>query len=92
MANLNAQGIALLVEELVAAVSALGPLGVELFLKLESLLQLGPDEAANVAAAIRAGKKRCRDTVSRTSIRHATDLNRKCRGPALTFQAMPVSR
>ena len=55
MANLNAQAIALLVKELLAAISALGPVGLELFLKLESLLTLGPDEGANVAAAIKAG-------------------------------------
>ena len=55
MTNVNAQAIASLVQELLAAISAVGPLGVELFLKLESLLQLGSDEAANVAAAIKAG-------------------------------------
>jgi hypothetical protein len=55
MASLGAAGIALLVEELLAAISAVGPLGMELFLKLESLFQLGPDEQANVAAAIKAG-------------------------------------
>ena len=55
MANLSAQAIALLVEELLAAISAVGPLGVELYLKLQSLLHLGPDEQANVVAAIKAG-------------------------------------
>ena len=64
MANLNAQGIALLVEELVAAVSAVGPVGVELFLKLESLLQLGPNEAANAASAIKAGLAADADTIA----------------------------
>ena len=64
MANLNAQGIALLVEELLAAISAVGPLGVELFLKLESLLQLGPNEAANVAAAIKAGLAADAETIA----------------------------
>ena len=64
MANLNAQGIALLVEELLAAVSAVGPLGVELFLKLESLLHLGPDAQVNVAAAIKAGLAADAETIA----------------------------
>ena len=45
----------MLIEEILAAIAAVGPLGVELYLKLESLLHLGPDEQANVAAAIKAG-------------------------------------
>lgn len=40
MANLSAQGIALLIEELLAAIAAVGPLGVELYLKLEALFHL----------------------------------------------------
>jgi hypothetical protein len=64
MANLSAQEIALLVEELLAAISAVGPLGVELFLKLESLLHLGPDEAANVASAIKAGLAADAETIA----------------------------
>jgi hypothetical protein len=55
MANLDAQGVAALVEAILAAVTAIGPLGVDLYLKLHSLFQLGPDEQANVAAAIKVG-------------------------------------
>jgi sugar phosphate isomerase/epimerase len=51
----NASAIALLIEEILAAISAIGPTGIELYLKLESLFNLGPDEQANVAAAIKAG-------------------------------------
>jgi hypothetical protein len=64
MASLGAAGIALLVEELLAAISAVGPLGMELFLKLESLFQLGPDEQANVAAAIKAGLAADAETIA----------------------------
>ncbi len=55
MAKLDAQGIALLIGQLLADISAVGPAGIELFLKLQSLFNLGPDEQANVAAAIKAG-------------------------------------
>jgi hypothetical protein len=55
MANLNAQGVATLVEAILAAITAIGPLGIDLYLKLEQLFQLGPDEQANVAAAIKSG-------------------------------------
>jgi hypothetical protein len=55
MAKLDAQSIENLISEILAAVIALGPAGIELFLKLESLFSLGPDEQANVAAAIKAG-------------------------------------
>jgi hypothetical protein len=68
MATLNAQAIALLVEELLAAISAVGPLGVELYLKLQSLLHLGPDEQANVAAAIKAGCMRIRRRLRRSRL------------------------
>ena len=55
MAQLDAQGIANLIQAILAAVTAVGPLGVDLYLKLEQLFQLGPDEQANVAAAIKNG-------------------------------------
>lgn len=51
----DAQAVALLIEAIVGAISAIGPAGVELYLKLESLFHLGPDEQVNVAAAIKAG-------------------------------------
>ena len=54
----------MLVEELLAAISAVGPLGVELYLKLQSLLHLGPDEQANVAAAIKAGLAADEETIT----------------------------
>ncbi len=55
MAQLDAQGIATLIQAILAAITTVGPLGVDLYLKLEQLFQLGPDEQANVAAAISAG-------------------------------------
>ena len=55
MAQLDAQGIANLIQAVLAAVTTLGPVGVDLYLKLEHLFQLGPDEQANVAAAIKNG-------------------------------------
>jgi hypothetical protein len=41
-----------------------GARGVELYLKLQSLFNLGPDEQANVAAAIAAGLSADADTIS----------------------------
>jgi hypothetical protein len=64
MAKLDAQGFAVLVEAILAAVTALGPVGVDLYLKLHSLFQLGPDEQENVAAAVRAGLAADADTIS----------------------------
>jgi hypothetical protein len=64
MGNLNAQGVALLIEAIVGAISAIGPAGVELYLKLESLFRLGSDEQANVAAAIKAGLDADTDTIA----------------------------
>ena len=53
-----------LIAEILAAVTVAGPSGVELFLKLESLLNLGPDEQANVAAAIKAGLTADAETIA----------------------------
>ncbi len=64
MAKLVAQGMANLISEILAAVTTVGPAGMELFLKLESLFQLGPDEQANVAAAIRAGLAADADSIA----------------------------
>jgi hypothetical protein len=55
MATVDIDEIGMFVEKLVAAIAAAGPVGIELFLKLESLLSLGPDAQANVVAAIKAG-------------------------------------
>jgi hypothetical protein len=41
-----------------------GPAGIELYLKLESLFHLGPDEQVNVAAAIKAGLAADSDTIA----------------------------
>ncbi|HKS73891.1 MAG TPA: hypothetical protein VJQ82_11895 [Terriglobales bacterium] len=60
----DAQGVALLIEAIVGAISAIGPAGVELYLKLESLFHLGPDEQVNVAAAIKAGLDADSDTIA----------------------------
>lgn len=64
MAQLDAQGIANLIQAILAAITTVGPLGVDLYLKLEHLFQLGPDEQANVAAAIKAGLAADADTVA----------------------------
>lgn len=64
MAKLGAEGIATLIAEILAAVTAIGPAGIELFLKLESMFSLGADEQANVAAAIQAGLAADADTVA----------------------------
>jgi len=64
MANLDADGVAKLISEILTAVVAVGPVGVELFLKLESLFALGPDEQANVTAAIKAGLAADAETIA----------------------------
>lgn len=64
MAKLTAEELVNLVEAILQAVTVAGPLGVELFLKLEHVFQLGPDEQANVAAAIKAGLAADGDTIA----------------------------
>jgi hypothetical protein len=64
VAKLDAQGIALLIAQLLGDITAVGPAGIELFLKLQSLFNLGPDERANVAAAIKAGLAADTDTIA----------------------------
>ena len=64
MAKISAQGIALLIGQLLSDITAVGPAGIELFLKLQSLFNLGPDEQANVAAAIKAGLAADADTIA----------------------------
>jgi len=61
---LDAQGIANLIQAVLTAIAAVGPLGVDLYLKLEQLFQLGPDEQANVAAAIKNALAADADTVA----------------------------
>jgi hypothetical protein len=56
-----------LISEIVALILQLGPLGVDLFLKLEGLLNLGSDEKANIANAIAASNTADADTISKVS-------------------------
>ena len=42
------------IAEIIQLITAIGPLGVQLFLKLEASLNLGPDEKQNIANAIAA--------------------------------------
>ena len=64
MAQLDPQAIANLIQAILAAITTIGPLGVDLYLKLEQLFQLGPDEQANVAAAIKSALAADADTVA----------------------------
>lgn len=56
-----------LLQEIVALVLQLGPLAVDLIVKLEGLLNLGPDEKANIANAIAASNTADADTVARVA-------------------------
>ena len=64
MAKLKAEEFVNLVQAIMQAVTAIGPLGVELYLKLEQVFQLGPDEQANVAAAIKSGLSADQQTIA----------------------------
>lgn len=56
-----------LLAEIVALILQLGPLGVDLFVKLEGLMNLTPDEKTNIANAIAASNKADNDTISRVA-------------------------
>jgi hypothetical protein len=56
-----------LIEEIVALIVQLGPLAVDLFVKLEGLLNLTPDEKKNIANAIAAAQAADQDTVARVA-------------------------
>ena len=56
-----------LIEEIVALIVQLGPLAVDLFVKLEGLLNLGPDEKKNIANAIAAAQAADQDTINRVA-------------------------
>lgn len=56
-----------LFKEIVALIVQLGPLGVDLFVKLEGLLNLGPDEKQNIANAIAASNAADQDTIDRVA-------------------------
>ena len=53
-----------LIAEIAALVAQLGPLGVQLFTKLEGSLNLGPDEKTNIANAIAAANAANDDTIA----------------------------
>jgi hypothetical protein len=56
-----------LILEIGTLIAQLGPLGLELFTKLEGLLNLGPDVNANIANAIAAANTADADTISKVS-------------------------
>lgn len=56
-----------LLTEIVSLIVQLGPLGVDLFVKLEGLLNIGPDEKQNIANAIAASNAADQDTISRVT-------------------------
>ena len=70
-------------EELVALIVQAGPLGVQIFVKLENLLNLGPDEKQNIANAIAASNAADADTIA-----HAAAWM-KANGFQPTFVALP---
>jgi hypothetical protein len=53
-----------LIAEIASLIAQLGPLGLQLFLKLEGTLNLGPDEKANVANAIAAANNADQDVLN----------------------------
>lgn len=57
----------LLIQEIVSLIAALGPLGVDLFVKLEGLMNLSSDDKANIANAIAASDAADADTKSRAA-------------------------
>jgi hypothetical protein len=56
-----------LLEEIVALVLQLGPLAVDLIVKMESLFNIGPDEKTNIANAILAANNADQDTIARVN-------------------------
>jgi hypothetical protein len=56
-----------LLEEIIALIVQLGPLAVDLFVKLEGLLNLTPDEKKNIANAIAASTAADQDTIARVA-------------------------
>jgi hypothetical protein len=53
-----------LIAEIAALIAQLGPLGLQLFLKLEGALNLGSDEKANIANAIAAANAADQDVLT----------------------------
>lgn len=56
-----------LIEEIAALVLQLGPLAVDLIVKLEGLLNLTSDEKANIAKAITESNTADQDTIARVN-------------------------
>lgn len=54
-----------LVEEIAALVLQLGPLAVDLIVKMEGLFNIGPDEKTNIANAILASNSADQETIAR---------------------------
>ena len=76
-----------LIEEIVALIVQLGPLGVELFVKLEGLLNLGPDEKKNIANAIASAQAADQETITRV----ADWMKANGFQQSVTFAAVPVA-
>lgn len=76
-----------LIEEIVALIAQLGPLAVDLFVKLEGLMNLGPDEKKNIANAIAAAQAADQDTINRVA------LWMKANGfqQSVKFDAVPIA-
>ena len=56
-----------LIEEIAALVLQLGPLAVDLIVKLETTMNLGPDDKENIAKAITASDEADNDTIARVN-------------------------
>ena len=54
----------ILISSIASLIAQLGPLGLELFLKLETMLNLSPDEKANIANAIAAADSANAETIA----------------------------
>jgi len=54
-------------QEIAALVLQLGPLAVDLIVKMESLFNLGSDEKTNIANAILAANTADQDTITRVN-------------------------
>jgi len=75
-----------LLEEIVALIVQLGPLAVDLFVKLEGLMNLGPNEKQNIANAIAAANQSDQDTVARVVKWMAAN------GQSVTFVPTPATK
>jgi len=53
------------IAEITALILQLGPVALEFFIKIESLLNLGPDDKANIANALAAANTSNQDTLNK---------------------------